>query len=110
MIDERSEFQRMPAARVKDIVAPGEDILPEVRWSNIGSHRRHAADVHRSDLFARHKRVLRADNSRRRGIVGMSPAKGHPECAEQGGRKNMVLGQRRKTAPAEASRTKLRII
>src|SRR5712691_6514202 len=110
MIDQRPELQRVPAASVKEIVAPGEDVLPEVRRSDIGSHRRHTADVNRPDLHARHKRVLRNDNSGRRRIHRMGPAKGEPERVEHGGGKNMVLRKRRKLAPAEAFGTELRII
>src|SRR5438132_4377270 len=110
MIDESSELQRVPAAGVKDIVAPGEDILLEVSRSNIGSQGRHSADVQGSDFHARHKRVLRADNPGRRRIDRMGPAKGEPERAEQGGGKNMVLRKRRKRASAEAVGTELRKI
>src|SRR6266516_1822391 len=72
MIDERPELQRVPAAGVEDVIAPGEDILPEVRRSNVRSHLRHAADVECSDLLARHNRILRDDNPGRRRIVRMS--------------------------------------
>src|SRR5437867_12121177 len=110
MIDERPELQRVPAASVEDVVAPREDILPEVRRSNVRSHLRHAADVECSDLLARHKRILRADNPGRRRIVRMSPAKGHPERAEERRGKNVVFGKCRKTAPAVALGTELRIL
>src|SRR5262249_25378136 len=107
MIDQRPELQRMPAASVEDIVAPGEDILPEVRRSDIWSQLLHTTDIEGSDLLARHKRVLRADNPGRRRIVRMGPAKGHPERAEERRGKNVIFGKCRKTAPAVALGTKL---
>ena len=43
VVDERSELQRVPPATVKEITAPGEDFLREIRRSSIGSHGRHGA-------------------------------------------------------------------
>src|SRR5207237_5006213 len=110
VVDEGSQLQRVPAASVKEITAPGEDFLREVVRSSIGSHTRHAADVDGADFFPRDKRILRADQPRRGRIFGMSSAKREAERAEQRGRKNMVLRKRRVLVPAEAKGTELRIV
>src|SRR5262245_28050454 len=107
MIDERPKLQRVTAAGVKDIVAPREYILLEVRRSHIGSQRRDAANVQGSNFHAGHKRVLRADKPGWRRIRRVGPAKGHPERAEQRRRKNMVLRKRRKRTAAVALGTEL---
>src|SRR5881396_1216584 len=110
VVDECSQLQRVPAASVKEVTAPGEDFLREICWSSVRSHGRHAADVDGSDLFPRDKRILRADQPRGGRIFGVSSAQRPSECAEQRGRKDMVFRKRRVLVPAEAEGTELRII
>src|SRR5439155_3948291 len=110
VVDEGSQLQRVPAASVKEITTPGEDLLREVRRSSIGSHGCHAADVDGSDFFPLDKRILRADQPRGGRISGMSSAKREAERPEQRGRKNMVLRKRSVLVPAEAKSAELRII
>src|SRR5437667_11648112 len=57
VVDESSQFQRVPPARIKEITAPGEDPLREVIWSRVGSHTCYTANIDGSDFFSLNKRI-----------------------------------------------------
>ena len=75
VVDQSSQFQRVPPARIKEITAPGEDPLREVIWSSVGSHTCYTANIDGSDFFSLNKRILRADQARGRRILGVCSAK-----------------------------------
>src|SRR2546425_13127413 len=75
VVDQSSQFQRVPPARIKEITAPGEDPLREVIWSSVQYHTCYTANIDGSDFFSLNKRILRADQARRRRILGVCSAK-----------------------------------